>query len=151
MSSNACGTRFGNLLEKACGSMPRGLGRFFEKALREEPAKGWAVGPWLAAASLWEDADHFYTEIDVPGVALVDIALTVDKGVLHVTAERKAPTEERTYWHQERGYGQVERTVQLPETVDAEKIEAELVAGVLKIKLAKRAEAQPKKIVVRAV
>lgn len=145
MSNSNCGARFGNLLER---SLPRGFGRLFEKAFRDEPA---VVGPWVAAASLWEDQDFFYTEIDVPGVSLEDISLTVDKGVLHVAAERKAPTDERKYWHQERGYGRVERIVQLPETVDPEKIDAELTAGVLKISLGKKAEAQPKKITVRTV
>ena len=138
-------------MEKACGSMPRGLGRFFEKALRDEPNQGVVVGPWLAAASLWEDADNFYAEIEMPGVGIEDVVLTVNKGLLVVAAERKLPTDERKYWHQERGYGQVERTIQLPETVDPEKIDAELVAGVLKIKLGKRAEAQPKKIQIRTV
>lgn len=147
MSSNTCGSKVGSFLNSACGS--RGLGRLFEKAFREEPSRGLVIGPWLAAANLWEDTHQFYVEIDVPGVAIEDISLTVDKGILLVAAERKAPGEERDYKHQERGYGRVERTIQLPETVDPDKIEAELVAGVLKIQLGKRAELQPKKITVR--
>ena len=46
----------------------------------------------------------------------------------------------------EREYGSFTRTFTLPSTVDAEKVEANYDKGVLKIKLAKKAEAKPKQI-----
>lgn len=101
---------------------------------------------WFASAALWEAGDCFYVEADMPGVQREDIDVTLEKNVLRVSAERKAPQGERTYWHNERGYGRVERSITLPETVDPDSIEAELKDGVLYLKIQKRPEALPKRI-----
>jgi len=104
---------------------------------------------WYAPARMWEGEEHFHIEVDMPGVTNDDIELTFEKGVLRIAAERKPADEKRKYWHQERRYGRIERLVQLPETVDPESIEAELKSGVLLVTLAKKPEAQPKKISVK--
>ena len=46
------------------------------------------------------------------------------------------------------GNGRIERKVSLPETTDPEQVEADLAEGVLHVKLAKKPEAQPKRIVI---
>ena len=54
-------------------------------------------------------------------------------------------------WHrQERNFGQFTRTLTLPFAVDADKVEARLENGVLRIKLAKHESARPRKIEVKA-
>jgi HSP20 family protein len=58
---------------------------------------------------------------------------------------------EKVEWHrQERGFGSFERSIPLPAGVDPEKIDARLEHGVLTIRMAKRPEAKPRKIPVRA-
>jgi HSP20 family protein len=104
---------------------------------------------WRAPASIWEADNSFHIEVDAPGVAKEDVELTFDKGALQVSLERKAPTGERTNWHNERGYGKVSRSVSLPDTVDPNTISAELTNGVLHVTIAKVPEAQPKKIEVK--
>lgn len=100
---------------------------------------------WQAPASLWEAEDRLHVEIDAPGVAKDGVDVTFDKGVLSVSLERTRP-EERQYWHNERGFGKVVRTVALPDTVEPESIEAELTDGVLRVSITKRPEVQPRKI-----
>ena len=100
---------------------------------------------WRAAASLWEADDRFHLEIDAPGVHREGADVTFDKGVLTVKLDRPAP-EGRNYHHSEQGYGEVTRTLTLPETVDPDTIEAELKDGVLHVSIAKLPEKQPKKI-----
>ena len=78
-----------------------------------------------------------------------DIDITLDKNLLKITAERKAPEGERKYWHQERAFGKVQRVVSLPETVATDNVEADFRDGVLSIRLAKKPEVQPKKIAIR--
>jgi HSP20 family protein len=104
---------------------------------------------WFAAAALWEANDGFYVDVEMPGVQREDIEITLEKNVLNVAAERKTPEDERTYWHNERGYGKVERSISLPESVDPESIEAELRDGVLHLKLSKRPETLPKKVEIK--
>jgi HSP20 family protein len=107
------------------------------------------VAAWRAPTSIWEAENAFHIEVDAPGVAKEDVELTFEKGALQISLERKAPTEERTSWHNERGYGKVARSVSLPDTVDPETITAELTNGVLHVTINKVAEAQPKKIEVK--
>jgi HSP20 family protein len=65
--------------------------------------------------------------------------------------ERKQPAPEKAEWHrQERGFGSFERTIELPVSVDAGKVEARLENGVLTVKMAKAPAAKPRKIPVKA-
>jgi HSP20 family protein len=105
---------------------------------------------WSAPASLWEEEGRWCIEVDMPGVKLENIDVTLEKNALKLTAERHGPSEDRKYYHQERGYGGIERLISLPETVDPEGIEAELKDGVLRLTLAKKPELQPKKIQVKS-
>ena len=140
MASTLQKNRLGNLLP---GGMPE-FDSLFNHFFRPEE-----VGVWRAPASIWEADNTIHLEVDAPGVAKEDVELTFDKGALSVTLERKAPTGDRTNWHNERGYGKVSRSVTLPETVNPETITAELTNGVLHVTIAKRPEAQPKKIDVK--
>jgi HSP20 family protein len=126
------------------------INQLFDAFFANTPVASRAERSWFSAASLSEAGDCFYVDADIPGVKREDVEVTLEKNVLRITAERKAPSEERTYWHNERGFGRIERTVTLPETVDPESIEAELSDGVLHIKLQKRVEALPKKIEIRS-
>jgi HSP20 family protein len=140
MTSTAQKNRLGHLL-------PAGLPEFdnlFNHFFRAEE-----VAMWRAPASIWEADGAFHIEVDAPGVAKEDVELTFNKGTLQITLERKAPEGERTNWHNERGYGKVSRSVSLPDTVDPDTIAAELTSGVLHVTIAKRPEAQPKRIDVR--
>ena len=112
-------------------------------------AEACARGKISAPLTLWEDAEHFFVELDLPGLKQEDIDITLDKNLLKITAERKAPEGERKYWHQERAFGKVQRVVSLPETVATDNVEADFRDGVLSIRLAKKPEVQPKKIAIR--
>lgn len=103
----------------------------------------------FATAGLWEDDAGYHLEIDLPGVHRDDVEITFDKGVLRIAAERKAPEGERNSLAEERVYGRVERTVRLPELVDADSIDANFAEGVLTVSVAKRPEAQPKRIEIK--
>lgn len=128
-------------------NLDRWFDQFFTPALKSAER---GEESWRAGAALWEDEDNFHLELEVPGVTNDDVEITYEKGSLVVTADRKAPEEERKYWHHSRNYGKSRFSVQLPDTVDGDKIDAELKQGVLHLTLAKRPEAQPKKITVKA-
>ena len=84
----------------------------------------------------------------MPGIEEKDIDVRVENNTLTVHGERKFEKDEKeeNYRRVERQYGSFTRTFTLPNTVDTESVSANYDKGVLKIKLAKRAEAKPKQI-----
>jgi hypothetical protein len=87
-------------------------------------------------------------KIEVPGIDEKDIDVRIENNTLTVHGERKFEKEEKeeNYRRVERQYGSFTRTFTLPNTVDQESVQADYDKGVLKIKLAKKAEAKPKQI-----
>ena len=81
-----------------------------------------------------------------------DIDVSVVGDTLTIKGERKAETEvkEEDYYCCERSYGSFFRSMALPSTVDAKKVEASYENGVLEVSLPKAPEVKPKKILVSA-
>ncbi len=101
--------------------------------------------------SLWEDDDNLYVESELPGMEVSDLEIYVSgEHQLTIKGERKAPELSDGTWHrQERQFGAFERTVELPQPVDAERVQAEFTRGVLRITLPKREEVKARKIEVK--
>ncbi len=97
-------------------------------------------------ASVWEEGDQYHIEMDVPGVRAENLDVTLEDGRLSVSTRRQREDEGRTYIHDERRYGEMTRTVTLPETVDPESIAAQHRDGVLHVTVNKRPEVKPRKI-----
>src|SRR5271157_4471883 len=97
---------------------------------------------------VYEDEHGVTLKIEVPGIDEKDIDVRIENNTLTVHGERKFEKEEKeeNYRRVERQYGSFTRTFTLPTTVDAENIQADYDKGVLKVKLAKKAEAKPKQI-----
>lgn len=102
--------------------------------------------------NVWEDDDFVYAEAELPGLKLPDLEITVTADNRLTLKGKLAPTApEKAEWHRrERGFGGFEKTIQLPVSVDAAKVEARLENGILTIKMAKSPAAKPKKIPVKA-
>ena len=84
---------------------------------------------------------------DVPGVDPEKIDVTVDRGVLTVSATREETrTEGESPVVRERRFGSFRRSVRLAENLDADAIEASNNDGVLEIRIPVREEAKPRKI-----
>ena len=103
------------------------------------------------AVNLWEDDDFVYAEAELPGLKLPDLEITVTAdNWLTLKGKREPAAPQKVEWHrQERSFGSFERTIELPVSVDASKVEARLDNGVLTIKMAKSPAAKPKKIPVK--
>jgi HSP20 family protein len=110
------------------------------------PAGGRGIQAYYVPACVWEDGHSYHVELDLPGVKRENVDLTFEKGMLRITTERSAPQECSSALVDERRYGKVTRTVTLPESIDAESISGNLTDGVLHVTVAKKPEAQPKRI-----
>jgi len=97
---------------------------------------------------VYEDEHNVTLKIEVPGIEEKDIDVRIENNTLTVHGERKFEKEEKeeNYRRVERQYGSFTRTFTLPSTVEQESVKADYDKGVLKITLAKKAEAKPKQI-----
>jgi len=97
---------------------------------------------------VYEDEHNVTLKIEVPGIDEKDIDVRIENNTLTVHGERKFEKEEKeeNFRRVERQYGSFTRSFTLPNTVDAENIQANYEKGILKIQLAKKAEAKPKQI-----
>jgi HSP20 family protein len=84
----------------------------------------------------------------VPGIEEKDLDVRVEDHTLTVKGERKFEAEEKeqNFHRIERQYGSFFRAFTLPSTVNIENVSASYSAGVLKLELQKKPEAQPKQI-----
>src|SRR5712692_5725289 len=97
------------------------------------------------AVDVYEDEHNVTLKIEVPGIDEKDIDVRIENNTLIVHGERKIEKEEKeeNFRRVERQYGSFTRSFTLPNSVDPGQVSANYDNGVLKIKLAKRAEAKP--------
>lgn len=130
------------------GNLGRFVGELFEDLGLEQRRTDAAATPPL---DLFETANGYRLEFDLPGVVEGDVQVSIEDGLLELTAERKpverAEGEQARYV--ERRHERFARRVRLPGQVDEDKIEATLENGVLRILIPKAAVAQPRRIEVR--
>jgi HSP20 family protein len=105
-------------------------------------------GTFVPPVDIYEDEHSITLKLEVPGINEKDIDVQLENNTLTVRGERKFETEEKeeNFHRVERRYGSFARSFTLPNTVDPENVEANYENGLLKIRLAKRAEAKPKQI-----
>jgi len=103
---------------------------------------------WVPRVDVKEEKDRFVLYADLPGIDPDDIDVSMDKGILTIKGERKSETSEQTdrFSRVERHYGSFYRRFSLPDSADAEGIQAHGRNGVLEITIPKRAEAAPRRI-----
>lgn len=92
------------------------------------------------AVNVAEDDKKFEIEFAVPGLQKEDFKITVDRGMLTVSAEHKEEKEEKkkNYTRQEYSFNSFSRTFTLPENVKEDDIKAKYENGVLKLDIAKK-------------
>jgi HSP20 family protein len=107
----------------------------------------------LAPSMDIEDSDEeVVVSAELPGVDIKDVDVSVSGNVLTVKGEKKDEHEEKNgnYYHRERWSGSFQRSIALPDAVDADKVDAQMKNGVLRITFPKREEVKPKQISVKS-
>jgi len=103
---------------------------------------------FVPAVDIYEDAKKVVLKLEVPGMDEKDLDIRVENNTLTVKGERKFEKDEKeeNFHRIERRYGSFYRAFTLPSTVDAGNVQASYNAGILKLELSKKPEAQPKQI-----
>ncbi len=98
------------------------------------------------AANVVETQDSFRVEVAAPGMKKEDFKINVENDLLAISAEKQTENKDETekFTRREFNHGKFTRTFTLPETVDAEKISAQYVDGLLKLTLPKKEESKEK-------
>ncbi len=109
---------------------------------RREPDGGWT--PPLDA---YVRDGNYVLRVDLPGVAPEDLDIQVEGRFLTIKGERKSEEKGRTF--RETFHGKFERTVRLPNGIDADKIEARHRNGVIEVSVPLPARATGRKVPVQ--
>lgn len=128
---------FGSLFEGFFRPVNNGL-EAFDKDLRP-------------ATDIVERDNDYLVKTDLPGVKKEDIQVTVDNGILTISAETKEEKEEKNgenVIRKERCYGKYTRSMSLNHQVNENKVSANYHDGVLELVLPKLEAVKPKKVAI---
>jgi HSP20 family protein len=90
---------------------------------------------------------EFELRFDLPGIDAESIDVTVDHGVLTVSAKRSEEyTQDEKPYIRERAMGSFSRRIRLSDRVDADNIAAAYADGVLRVTVPLAEQAQPRKV-----
>jgi HSP20 family protein len=121
---------------------------FFRDFFAPSVKQNWGTIP---SANIKESKDNFGIELAAPGLEKQDFKISLEEHTLKISSEKKVEnkSENERYSRKEFHFNSFERTFELPETVDAERIQATYSNGVLNVILPKREvknQATPKSI-----
>lgn len=129
-------------------------GGFWRAPFRAPAWNRTATWPTVPAVDFTDTEKAYEITAELPGIDEKNVEVKVADGVLTIKGEKQEDKEEKKkdYYMRERSYGSFDRSFQIPDSVDADKIEANFKKGVLTVTLPKKPEAQKaaKKIDVKA-
>jgi HSP20 family protein len=99
--------------------------------------------------NVWEDDDAIHVEAEVPGFKRDEIDVTIEQGMLQISAERKqdsAQPENGSPILTERTWSRYFRSLALPTAVQEDQVNASYANGVLHLIMPKRPEVKPRRI-----
>lgn len=106
------------------------------------------TGISMPSVNIVEGKEDFRIEVAAPGLEKDDFKIDLENNVLTISSEREESSEQQEndnrYMRREFCYSSFRRAFSLPNTVDADKIEANHKNGVLSIAIPKREEAKVK-------
>ena len=118
-------------------------------AMRSSTGNDLSFADWSPSVDIEEDAERYLIKADLPGVARDDIDVKLENGMLSIRGEKRTETEsdkDGKHHRRERFYGSFARSFTLPDSIDADKVDAAYKDGVLTLAIPKVEKARPKSI-----
>lgn len=100
--------------------------------------KSLELGTSIPAVNVFESENAYHLEVALPGCNKEEFKVDVENNILKISSDRKQSaenTEGHKVTRREFCYSSFERSFELPENIDKDKIEAEYVDGILKLNL----------------
>jgi HSP20 family protein len=109
---------------------------------------------WVPALDVAERGDAYVIHAELPGVSRDQVDVSFEQNILTIRGSKPASFDVSTdgevrVFAAERVHGSFERSVRLPEFVDADRIDANFANGLLTVTVPKAQAAQPRKITIR--
>lgn len=103
-----------------------------------------AASAAMPAVDVSETDDAYEITVELPGIDEKDVEVKLANGILTIKGEKQEEKEEKQkgYHMRERSFGSFQRSFQVPDGVDVDKINASFTKGLLSVTLPKSAEAQ---------
>jgi HSP20 family protein len=124
--------------------------RLFEEFFNDLPFGSTAETreSWIPSVDILEKEGNLILRAELPGMTEKQIELKLEGNTLTLKGERKMDTEDKksNYHRVESFYGTFTRSFRLPDSVDAEKINAEYKNGVLTVTIPQKPEVRPREI-----
>lgn len=123
--------------------------RFFDSTANEAPQP---ASSWLPATEGRIEDGAYVIQFALPGVDPKEVKVSLMDNVLTVEGERKADhdTTGKDYFVREVLYGAFQRSVALPEGVEAAQVEAKYANGMLEVRVPRPRAATPRTIEIKA-
>lgn len=104
------------------------------------------------AVNIWSDAEETMVTTEMPGLDTnsIDISVIGKTLVIKGNREPENPEEGSSYHRRERWYGQFTKAIELPFTIEANKVTAKFTNGILTIRLPRSEDEKPKKISIKS-
>jgi HSP20 family protein len=92
---------------------------------------------WAPAMDVTTEGGDIVIRAELPGVRREEVDVTLSRGVLTISGERREEEERKDagYLVRERSYGSFRRAITLPEGVDESGVEASFKDGVLEVRV----------------
>ncbi|MBN1576671.1 MAG: Hsp20/alpha crystallin family protein [Chitinispirillaceae bacterium] len=133
------------------------VGREMERLRRDMDGLFSNYGRTAASATyplvnVYEDKDKLTVTAELPGMTKEKVSITFSDGLLTIAGAQEAPAvvKNMSAVRRERTEGEFEKTINVPTTIDREKINASFSNGILIVTLPKAEEAKPKTISIEA-
>lgn len=129
-------------------SLRDAMDRLFEDSI-VSPAEAGGIG--MPKIDIKETATEIIVKAELPGVAEDDVEIEISDNMMTISGDKKAEKEEKEegYCYKESQSGSFTRSFTLPAEVLAEKAEAEMDGGILKVTVPKAEAKKAKKIAVK--
>jgi HSP20 family protein len=132
------------------GDLRHGVDRLFADFLPawfEEDGKA-QNGIWAPHFDFTATEAEFIIRVDLPGIDREDVKVEFGDGRLSISGERRHEAKEETesYVRMERSVGTFFRSIQLPSSIQPDRIAAEMENGVLTLRIPKSEEIRPRRI-----
>ena len=120
---------------------------FFTRDLFNWPSSS-STGTSIPKVNIFETDNEFHVEMAAPGMSKDDFKVELDNNMLTISSQRETEEkdEKKNYQRREYSYQSFVRTFHLPDSAEAEKINAKYVDGVLNMVIPKKEEAKRKPI-----